>query len=60
MLGGFGELTPKARGTFLRLKRLTWNSIEDNVVITKDGIENLTTVPKDPEELEKIVLAGRV
>lgn len=29
--------------------------IEDDVVITKDGILNLTTAPKEPEELEKII-----
>ncbi|KAK7697723.1 hypothetical protein SLS64_013279 [Diaporthe eres] len=29
--------------------------IEDNVLITKDGCENFTTVVKDPVELEKII-----
>lgn len=29
--------------------------IEDNLVITKDGSENLTTVVKDPEEMERII-----
>lgn len=29
--------------------------IEDNLVITKDGTYNLTTAPKDPEEMEKII-----
>ena len=34
-------------------------SIEDNVVITKDGIQNLTTVPKDPDEMQRIIRAGQ-
>lgn len=29
--------------------------IEDNVVITKDGHENLTTAPKVAEEVEALV-----
>ena len=29
--------------------------IEDNLLVTETGYENLTTVPKDPEELERIV-----
>lgn len=29
--------------------------IEDNLVITKDGTYNLTTAPKKPEEMEKII-----
>lgn len=29
--------------------------IEDNLVITETGCENLTDVPKDPEELERII-----
>ncbi|KAK7952823.1 xanthine/uracil permease [Apiospora aurea] len=29
--------------------------IEDNLLITKDGCENLTDCPKNPEELEKII-----
>lgn len=29
--------------------------IEDNLVITQDGSINLTTAPKDPDELEKII-----
>ncbi|RDW65348.1 hypothetical protein BP5796_10040 [Coleophoma crateriformis] len=29
--------------------------IEDNVLITKDGFENLTTVVKDVDEIEKII-----
>ncbi|KAG8156458.1 hypothetical protein KVR01_013692 [Diaporthe batatas] len=29
--------------------------IEDNVLITKDGCENFTSVVKDPEELERII-----
>ncbi|GAB1319908.1 Xaa-Pro aminopeptidase [Madurella fahalii] len=29
--------------------------IEDNVVITKTGVENLTTAIKDPEEMERII-----
>ncbi|KMU85521.1 xaa-Pro dipeptidase [Coccidioides immitis H538.4] len=32
--------------------------IEDNLVITQDGYLNLTTVPKDPEEVERIVQQG--
>ena len=30
-------------------------SIEDNIVITKDGSENLTTAIKDPAEMERII-----
>lgn len=30
-------------------------SIEDNLLITKDGCENLTDCPKNPDELEKII-----
>ncbi|OAA56215.1 prolidase [Niveomyces insectorum RCEF 264] len=30
--------------------------IEDNLVITDTGSENLTTAPKDPDEMEKIIL----
>jgi Xaa-Pro aminopeptidase len=34
--------------------------IEDDVVITADGHENLTAaIPKDPEELEALVSEGR-
>jgi Xaa-Pro aminopeptidase len=33
----------------------TGNSIEDNVVVTKNGSKNLTTVAKDPEEMEKMI-----
>ena len=29
--------------------------IEDNLVITETGCENLTDAPKDPEELERII-----
>ncbi|KAK7908853.1 xaa-Pro dipeptidase [Apiospora marii] len=29
--------------------------IEDNLLITKDGCENLTDCPKNPDELEKII-----
>lgn len=29
--------------------------IEDNVVITKDGYDNLTTAVKDAKEMEKII-----
>ncbi|KAK6069933.1 metallopeptidase family M24 [Seiridium cupressi] len=32
--------------------------IEDNILITKDGSENLTDVVKDPVELEKIISAS--
>ncbi|EER24030.1 metallopeptidase M24 family protein [Coccidioides posadasii C735 delta SOWgp] len=32
--------------------------IEDNLVITQDGYLNLTTAPKDPEEVERIVQQG--
>ncbi|KAI1489009.1 peptidase M24, structural domain-containing protein [Biscogniauxia mediterranea] len=32
--------------------------IEDNLLITKDGSVNLTDVPKDPDELEKIILGS--
>lgn len=29
--------------------------IEDNVVVTESGFINLTTAPKDPDEVEKVV-----
>ncbi|KZL65994.1 XAA-Pro dipeptidase (metallopeptidase family M24), partial [Colletotrichum tofieldiae] len=32
--------------------------IEDNILITKDGSENLTPTIKDPDELEKIIQAS--
>jgi len=32
--------------------------IEDNIVITKDGSENLTTVVKDADELESLIAAN--
>lgn len=32
--------------------------IEDNILITKDGCENLTRITSDPDEIEKIVIAG--
>ncbi|EFE44190.1 hypothetical protein TRV_01040 [Trichophyton verrucosum HKI 0517] len=32
--------------------------IEDNVVVRANGFENLTTVPKEPEEVERIVQEG--
>ncbi|KAF2113318.1 putative Xaa-Pro aminopeptidase pepP [Lophiotrema nucula] len=32
--------------------------IEDNILITKEGHENLTPTPKDPEEIIKIVKSG--
>ncbi|EEP76062.1 hypothetical protein UREG_00910 [Uncinocarpus reesii 1704] len=32
--------------------------IEDNLVVTQDGFQNLTTVPKDAEEVERIVQQG--
>ncbi len=34
---------------------LTFYRIEDNVVITETGSENLTTAPKDPDEMERII-----
>lgn len=34
---------------------LTINSIEDNIVITKTGSENLTTVVKEVEAMERII-----
>lgn len=37
------------------LIRSQTHSIEDNLLITEDGCENLTDLVKDPEELEKIV-----
>lgn len=33
-------------------------SIEDNILVTKDGSVNLTDCPKDPEELEKIIMGA--
>lgn len=33
-------------------------SIEDNILITKDGSVNLTDVVKDPVELEEIIAAS--
>jgi Xaa-Pro aminopeptidase len=35
------------------------NSIEDDVVVTEDGIDNLTTAIKDPDEIEQIIAAAR-
>lgn len=32
--------------------------IEDNILITSDGYENLTTITSDPDEIEKIVSEG--
>ncbi|KAL8672081.1 MAG: hypothetical protein Q9168_003441 [Polycauliona sp. 1 TL-2023] len=32
--------------------------IEDDVFVTKDGYENLTTAPKEIEEMEKIIASG--
>ncbi|KAK8115399.1 metallopeptidase family M24 [Apiospora kogelbergensis] len=32
--------------------------IEDNILVTKDGSVNLTDCPKDPEELEKIIMGA--
>ena len=32
--------------------------IEDNIVITKTGSENLTTTIKDPDEMERIISAS--
>lgn len=29
--------------------------IEDNIAITKEGSENLTTTVKDPDEMERII-----
>jgi Xaa-Pro dipeptidase len=29
--------------------------IEDDVVVTKNGAENLTTAIKDPDEMERII-----
>jgi Xaa-Pro dipeptidase len=29
--------------------------IEDNILITKDGFQNLTTAVKDVDEMEKII-----
>lgn len=29
--------------------------IEDNILITKDGYENLTTAVKDVDEMEKLI-----
>jgi Xaa-Pro dipeptidase len=29
--------------------------IEDNLVVTEDGYENLTDVPKEIKEIEKII-----
>ena len=31
------------------------NSIEDNVLITATGSENLTSTIKDPDEMEKVI-----
>lgn len=33
--------------------------IEDNVVVTETGYDNLTTVPKAVEEVEKLVQEGQ-
>ena len=37
------------------LASLTFNSIEDNVLVTDTGCEILTTVPKEVHELEAII-----
>jgi Xaa-Pro dipeptidase len=34
------------------------DSIEDNLVITKDGSKNLTTAIKDVAEMERIIAAS--
>lgn len=36
----------------------TLGSIEDNILITKDGYENLTITPKKVDEIETLVLAN--
>jgi hypothetical protein len=36
-------------------RELTIDSIEDNVLITKDGYENLTDAIKEPGELEALI-----
>lgn len=33
--------------------------IEDNIVITEDGTQNLTTTVKDPEEMERIIQGAK-
>ena len=32
--------------------------IEDDILVTKDGYENLTGITSDPDEIEKIVQKG--
>jgi hypothetical protein len=50
MWGVFGKLE------LMRvLMPLTPYRIEDNLVITKGGAENLTTALKDPDEMERII-----
>ena len=34
---------------------LMFGSIEDNILVTADGHENLTPAPKDPSEIEAII-----
>lgn len=39
-------------------RKLTFHRIEDNIVITKDGSQNLTVTVKDPDEMESIISAS--
>jgi len=34
--------------------------LEDNVIITEDGVENFTVLPSTPEEIEAVMSEGRV
>lgn len=39
-------------------RNLFFNFMKDDVVVTKDGYKNLTTVPKGIEEIEKMALSS--
>jgi len=47
----FGTLQPLLLGDVLTDQL----RIEDNILITKNGTENLTTTIKDPDEMEKLI-----
>jgi Xaa-Pro dipeptidase len=33
--------------------------IEDDVIVTASGVELMTNVPRDPDEIEKVMASGR-